>query len=61
MKTNYKTMTGRRPTQKEYQDLLEREDYFFNIEDVTIYPNGKIHIEMPKEMDSLVNQILGLI
>ena len=57
--TDYRKIQGRRPTQREYEELLEREDYFFKLEDVTIYPNGKIHIEMPKEMNDLVNMILG--
>lgn len=57
--TDYTKMTGRRPTEEEYKELLAREDYSFSIEDVTIFPNGKIHIEMPKDMEDLVNQILG--
>ena len=56
---DYTRMTGRKPTEEEYKELLSKKDYSFRIEDVTIYPNGKIHIEMPKDMENLVNQLLG--
>ena len=52
--------TGRKPTQKEYQDLLEKKDFNFSIDDVTIYSDGTYHIETPKEILDLVDQLLGI-
>jgi len=51
-------MIGRRPTQKEYEELKAKKDFDFTIDQVTIYPNGKYHIET-LDIDSLVNMLLG--